>query len=110
MKQSKRVAEPDATGEDAKVQERLERLRAEYARLNEQRIATDRDRKNLEEQLQGLRHKAEQEYGTSDIGELRHLLEKRRKENEEMVSQYEDHIREIKEKLEAIENPESREG
>jgi len=110
MKQSKKVGEPDATGEDTKVQKRLEALRSEYARLNEQRIATDRDRKNLEEQLRGLRQKAEQEYGTSDIGELRSLLEKRRKENEEMVSQYEEHIREIQQKLQEIENPESREG
>ncbi len=110
MKQTKKVGVPDAMGEDANVQERLERLRAEYARLNEQRIATDRDRKNLEEQLRGLRQKAEQEYGTSDVGELRDLLEKRRKENEQMVSQYEEHIREIKEKLQEIENPESQEG
>lgn len=88
---------------DAELQQQLEQLKREYNLLNEQRIATERDKKNLEEQLQDLREKAEREYGTSDVNELRNLLEKRRMENERMVNEYRDHIRGIREELQAIE-------
>ena len=44
-----------AAERDKAVQEKLERLKAEHTKLNELKIATARDRKNLEEQLQALR-------------------------------------------------------
>jgi len=88
---------------DTELQRQLEQLKREYNLLNEQRIATERDKKNLEEQLQNLREKALREYGTSDVDELRNLLEKRRTENERMVNEYRDHIGGIKEELESIE-------
>ncbi len=50
---------------------------------------------------------AEQEYGTSDLEKLREILETRRQENEMKVAQYEQHVKEIKEKLAAIEEPQS---
>ncbi len=90
---------------DAEVQERLDRLKGEYKTLNEQRIATERDKQNLEEQLGGLREKAQRDYGTHDIEELRALLEQRRQENERMVEEYQRHVDGIKKELAAIENP-----
>ncbi|MEN6437250.1 MAG: hypothetical protein ABFD97_01570 [Syntrophobacter sp.] len=92
---------------DTELQRQLEQLKREYSLLNEQRIATERDKKNLEEQLQSLREKALREYGTSDVDELRNLLEKRRLENERMVNEYREHIGGIKEELEAIEKAET---
>ncbi len=89
--------------QDAEVQQKLEQLKGEYSRLNEQRIATDRDKKNLEEQLRVLRDKALRDYGTSDIEDLRKLLEERRRENEQMVEEYRAHIMKIKEDLQEIE-------
>lgn len=91
------------SAQDAEVQQKLEQLKSEYSRLNEQRIATDRDKKNLEEQLRALRDKALRDYGTSDIEELRKLLEERRRENEQMVEEYRAHIMKIKEDLQEIE-------
>lgn len=91
------------SNKDVQVQQTLEKLRDEYSKLHEQKIATDRDRKNLEEQLKELRGKAEREYGTSDVDQLRALLEQRRQENERMVEEYRQHVDGIKEQLSQIE-------
>jgi len=88
---------------DRRVQERLDQLRGEYRKLHEQKISTDTERKSLDEQLRTLREKAEREYGTSDVEELKALLERRRQENERMVAEYEQHIEGIKQGLESIE-------
>ena len=89
---------------DAEVQHKLETLRQEYNVLHTKKITTDANIKNLEENLDRLRASAEQEYGTSDLEKLkREIFETRRRENEEKVAQYEQHVRELKEKLAAIE-------
>lgn len=106
MKEKSEKTRPSPTASsnrDAQVQQDMERLRQEYTKLHEQKIATDRDRENLEAQLRELRAKAEKEYGTSDIDELRALLEQRRKENERMVQEYRSHVEGIKEQLREIE-------
>jgi hypothetical protein len=92
---------------DAEVQQKLETLRQEYNDLHTKKITTDANIKNLGENLARLRASAEQEYGTSDLEKLKELLETRRKENEEKLAQYEQHVKEIKEKLAAIEEPHS---
>jgi len=89
--------------EDREMQERLTKLREEYARLHTKKIATEQDRKNLEDRLRELRDQAEREYGTSDIEELRRLLDERRRENERMVAEYQKHIQEIKDRLADLE-------
>ncbi len=88
---------------DRTVQLKLEQLKEEYGKLHELKIATAQNKKNLEAQLEVLRQKAEKEYGTSDVNQLRELLEQRRRDNERMVREYEEHIVSIKEKLESIE-------
>jgi hypothetical protein len=89
---------------DQQVENKLIELREEHRKLHEKKIATERDRENLEERLRELREQAEREYGTSDIEQLRQLLEERRQENERMVTSYEQHVREITERLGEIEN------
>jgi hypothetical protein len=89
---------------DQQAESKLLELREEYRKLHEKKIATERDRQNLEERLRELREQAEQEYGTSDLEQLRRLLEERRQENERMVAEYEQHVREITGRLEAIES------
>lgn len=89
---------------DRQVQERLQKLREEYGKLHEKKIATERDRQNLEERLKELREQAEREYGTSDIEQLRRLLEERRKENERMIYDYQLHVEHIRERLVEIES------
>ncbi len=95
---------------DRLVQKRLELLKEEYAKLHEQKIATDRDLANLDKQLKELRKKAEEEYGTSDVEQLQALLEKRRQENERMVDGYQKHGDGIKEQLLEIEKGEVKEN
>ncbi len=101
-------AEPTASGlsgRDAAVQDKLEALKKEYSALHTQKITTEANIKNLEEQLTRLRAAAEKEFGTSDLAELQQILEDRRRENEARVAQYELHLQEIKTNLAAIETP-----
>jgi DNA repair exonuclease SbcCD ATPase subunit len=93
---------------DEEVLRELERLKSEYTELNEKRIETDANLKNQEKQLRELKAKAEATYGTSDLNELRALLDKWRRENEEKVEQYREHVEQIKEKLKELES--DREG
>ena len=98
-------AEPVAAGlssRDAAVQEKLEALKKEYTALHTQKITTEANIKNLEEQLARLRAAAEKEFGTSDLAALQQILEERRRENEARVARYEQHIQEIKTNLAAI--------
>ncbi len=92
-----------APSRDAVVQHKLETLKKEYNDLHTKKITTEANIRNLEENLGKLRATAEKEYGTSDLEELKRELEKRRRENEASVAQYEQHIREVKENLTAIE-------
>jgi hypothetical protein len=92
---------------DAAVQQKLETLKKEYAALHTQKITTEANIKNLEDNLAKLRTAAEKEYGTSDLDKLRDILETRRRENETKVLQYEQHVQEIKAKLAAIEEPQA---
>ncbi len=92
--------------EDREVQERLEGLRKEYEQLNKKKIETDTPLQNLENRLEELKRQAEAEYGTSDLKELRALLESWRAENQEKVAAYQEHIRSIRESLERIETSE----
>jgi hypothetical protein len=103
-KESRTEAQPGkAVPRDQQIENKLVELREEYRKLHERKIATERDRQNLEGRLKELRQQAEQEYGTSDIEQLRELLEERRRENERMVAEYEQHVREINERLGEIE-------
>jgi hypothetical protein len=90
--------------QDKEVENRLLELREDYRKLHERKIATERDRQNLEERMRELREQAEGEYGTSDVEKLRELLAERREANDRMVAEYEQHIRSIQQRLEAIES------
>ena len=51
------------------MQQKLEALKKEYADLHTQKITTEANIKNLEDNLAKLRAAAEKDYGTSDIGQ-----------------------------------------
>jgi DNA repair exonuclease SbcCD ATPase subunit len=87
---------------DQQVQERLLKLKDQHRVLHERKIATERDRLNLEDRLRELRAQAEREYGTSDIEELRRLLDERREENDRMVEEYQRHVEDIQGRLKEI--------
>jgi len=91
--------------QDRAVQEKLESLKVDYKELETKKIQTETNIQTLEAELKKLREQAQQTYGTSDLEELKTLLEKRRQENEQLVAGYEQHIQGIKERLAQIENP-----
>jgi hypothetical protein len=95
---------------DQAVQQHLLELRKQHQSLHERKIATERDRQNLEERLRELHAQAEREYGTSDIEQLRRLLEERRQENERMVREYQQHIEDIQRRLQEIDGGEDAAG
>jgi len=104
MKTSK-AGEPTAAAvspRDQAVQEKLEILKKDYKDLDTRKIQTETNIKNLEEELQRLQEQAQKNYGTSDLEELKRLLEARRQENERLVAEYEEHIRGIKDRLAGI--------
>lgn len=84
---------------DEEIIKELETLRAEYAKLDKKRIETATQLKSREDQLRELKEKAIREYGTNDLNELKKLLEEWRAENERKVSQYKQHIEQIKKSL-----------
>ncbi len=90
---------------DKSVQDKLERLKADYKELETKKIQTDTNIKTLEAELEKLREEARENYGTSDLDKLRDLLEARRSENDRKLAEYEQHIRSIKERLDEIETP-----
>lgn len=89
---------------DKSVQDRLESLKVDYRELETKKIQTETNIKNLEAELKKLREQAEKSYGTSDLEELRNLLKARRRENEQLVTEYEQHIQGIKKNLAEIES------
>jgi hypothetical protein len=106
MKKSK-GEEPTAEAispRDQAVQEKLEILKKDYRELDTRKITTEANITNLEEELERLREQAQKNYSTSDLEELKRLLEERRQENERLVAEYEVHIQGIKDRLAEIDN------
>jgi hypothetical protein len=100
---------PAEAGDEA-VQKKLGQLKKEYDALNTEKITTAANIQNLETNLARLRATAERDYGTSDIEALQQILESRRRENEQKVTQYEQHINKIKADLSAIDKTETGES
>ena len=97
---------PNGTGtnRDSQLEQELNALRQQYEQLRDRKVRTEQDIANLSSQLEGLNGQAKTEYGTSDPEELQALLEKKRLENEHVVSEYREHIKQIQSNLAAVEN------
>lgn len=97
---------PNQTGttKDSQLEQELNALRTQYEQLRDQKVRTEQDVTNLSGQLDKLKNQAQAEYGTSDPKELQALLEKKRQENEQVVSKYREHIQQIQSDLANVEN------
>jgi cell division protein FtsB len=95
--------DPPGPSRDKAVEQKLEALKKEYAKLHTQKITTEANINNLEVNLAKLRAAAEKDYGTSDLAQLHDILESRRRDNEARVAKYEQHVKEIQKNLAAIE-------
>ncbi|WP_147819649.1 hypothetical protein [Salidesulfovibrio onnuriiensis] len=88
---------------DAALEQELQGLRRQYEALRDRKVRVEQDIVNLTAQLDELKARAEAEYKTSDPEELRKLLEEKRQENERVVAEYRQHINELQQGLQAVE-------
>lgn len=92
------------TNQDALLEQELNGLRRQYEQLRDQKVRTEQQMADLTSRLETLKAQAEAEYGTSDPKELQSLLQKKREENEKVVSEYRKHIQQVQSDLAAVEN------
>lgn len=85
----------------------IEELTDEYKRLNERKIQADTQLKTATEQLESLQKEAIDNFGTSDIEELKAKLDVMEKENEKRRSQYQELLEGIAADLAKVEAEET---
>lgn len=97
---------PNQTGanRDSQVEQELNTLRRQYEQLRDRKVRTEEAVAQLSHQLETLKQQAEAEYGTSNLKELQQLLEEKRKQNEEVVAKYREHIQQVQADLAQAEN------
>jgi len=92
------------TSKDSQLEQELKDLKKQYEQLRDKKVRTEQDVANLSTRLEELKSSAQAEYGTSDPEELQALLEKKREQNEKVVSEYREHIQQIQADLADVEN------
>ena len=93
----------NASEQDVLLEKELAALRQQYERLQMERVRTEQNLSNLEQQMTELKAKAENEFGTSDVTELEKILAERRAENAQLVASYREHIQGIQQGLAGLE-------
>jgi predicted nucleic acid-binding Zn-ribbon protein len=93
-------------GRDAALERELAGLKADFERLREEKVRAEQNLTNLKGQIAELETKAKEEYGTASLAELEKLLADRRAENERLLSEYKQHIAQIRSDLDAVETTE----
>lgn len=81
----------------------IEQLKAEYTKLNEQKITAQAQLDGAKDQLAKLEAEAKAEFGTSDLDELTKKLAEMEAENEKQRSDYQSLLDKISSELAAIE-------
>jgi len=82
----------------------IEELSTRYENLNRQKIQAGTNLENAQSQLDKLKEKAKQDYGTDDLDELKKILEEMRRKNEEDRSNYQSSLDKIEADLDNIDN------
>jgi septal ring factor EnvC (AmiA/AmiB activator) len=90
---SKRPSEP----EDINI------LKKRYEKLNRDRTVAETNLENAKTNLNALKQKAREEYGTDDVETLRAKLEQMKEENERKRSEYQKSLDQIEQDLQAVE-------
>jgi len=84
-------------------QQSIEQLNKRYRELNDKKVEADTKLKMTRDQLDELKRKARQEYGTDDLDELRTKLEEMKAENERKRAAYQANLDRIETELEQVE-------
>lgn len=92
-----------ADDRDAALQHKLQKLKEAYEGLREAKVRAEANLASLEEQLGRLESQAREQFGTADPLELERLLADKRAENERLAADYEAHLAELRQRLEAVE-------
>lgn len=93
---------PMSPVDDQSLEKELAGLKADYAKLRDEKVRAEQDLANLTAQLAELETKALADYGTADPDELTRLLEAKRQENAALVADYRNHIQAVRQELDAI--------
>ncbi len=84
-------------------QQSIEQLSKRYEGLNAKRIQAQTNLQNAQAQLDALKSKAKQEYGTDDLEELKKILAEMKRKNEEDRAAYQESLDQIETELAQIE-------
>jgi hypothetical protein len=81
---------------------RLEEMRTTYERLRTERIRAESEVERLTDELERLRESARLRFGTDDENEIARLIEAARTQNAEAMARFENLIRDMETRLEAL--------
>lgn len=95
-KKTERVALPDG-------QEEIDALKARYDVLNKKKIQAETNHEAAERRLEELKAKAQKDYGTDNLDELKQKLDELKAENERKRAEYQAHLETIESKLADVE-------
>ena len=84
-------------------QQSIEELSKRYEGLNAKRIQAQTNLKHAQNQLDALKTKATQEYGTDDLEELKRILAEMKRKNENDRASYQASLDQIEAELAQIE-------
>lgn len=93
----------NGTNRDVQLEQELNGLRRQYEQLRDQKVRTEQQVADLSGRLEGLKEQAQAQYGTSDTEKLQVLLDEKRAQNERIVAEYREHIKNIQTDLAAVE-------
>ena len=96
--------EPRAEDPAGATPQDIEALKKRYDRLSHEKTAAETDLKIKLEQIDDLKAKAREAYGTDDLEALRAKLEAMRRENEEKRARYQESLARIEAELKEIED------
>jgi phage shock protein A len=85
------------------ARQEIDDLRRRYERLRERRITAEADLRNATQELERLQREAKAAYGTDDLDELSHMLERMKQENERKRVEYQQHLDAVEAKLAEVE-------
>lgn len=94
----------DLTCEGESFEESVRELTERFDQLKEQRIKIQTQCESVKATIQELEHSAEEQFGTSDVAELKKQLQRMTSENEAKRAKYEQSLDRIEKSLDEIDD------
>jgi len=82
----------------------IEQLTEQHASMNERKVRAQTNLENAQQQLESLQAEALENFGTSDIDELKTKLAELEETNRKQQKEYQDHLQKIEKDLQEIES------